>query len=416
MMRAMFSSVSGLRNHQTWMDVIGNNIANADTVGFKASRVTFQESFVQQIAGASRPSSTLGGVNPMQIGSGVDIGSIDQLFTQGTLENTGQTLDLAIQGNSFFVLGQDANRGYTRAGNFQLDAMGHMVSPASGFNVQGVNADPFGNFPTTGAVGDIRLRLGEKSPPKQTTSMMLSGNLDASAEVGDTHTMGITAYDKAGTPHELKLTFVNTAPGEWSWTASSPTAAIGPDGSGTLSFNADGSLKSFAYPGGASTITLTPTAGDPVEITIDAGSQDGIDGIVGFSGASDSVISSQNGYAAGDLINLLVDSHGVISGAFSNGTTRPLARVALATFTNPAGMISSGNNMWSVSANSGEAVLGFAGDTITDAITPGALESSNVDLSQEFTNMIIAQRGYQADARVITTADDMLNEVVNLRR
>lgn len=416
MMRALFASVSGLRNHQTWMDVIGNNIANADTVGFKASRVTFEESFVQQLTGAARPSGTMAGLNPMQVGSGVSIGSIDQLFSQGTLENTGQTLDLAIQGNSLFMLGQGANTSYTRAGNFQLDAQGHLIAPASGLTVQGVNADAFGAFPATGGVGDIRIRLGEKAPAQATTALELSGNLAAAAAVGDTHSLGITAYDSAGSSHELQITFTNTAPGQWTWTASSPTAGIGPSGTGAVSFNANGSLAAFTYPGGASSLSLTPPNGATVNIAINAGTVGGIDGLVGFSGASDSVVSSQNGYAAGDLINLVVDSHGVISGAFSNGTSRPLAKVALASFTNPAGLASTGNNTWEVSANSGDPVIGFAGETVSDSITPGALESSNVDLSLEFTNMIIAQRGYQADARVITTADQMLNEVVNMRQ
>ncbi len=416
MMRALFSSVSGLRNHQTWMDVIGNNIANSNTVGFKASRVTFQESFVQQLTGASRPTGTLAGVNPMQVGSGVGIGSIDQLFSQGTLENTGQPLDMAIQGNSLFVLSRNGTAAYARAGNFQLDGQGHLTAPASGMIVQGVNADPYGKISNTAAPGDIRIRLGEKAPAKPTSSVELAGNLNASAAIGESHSLGITGYDKLGAPHELRLTFVNTAPGEWSWTASSATAAVTPAGAGSVSFNTNGSLKAFTYPGGGSTLTMTPPGGDAINVALDAGTADGINGLVGFAGTSDAVASSQDGYAAGDLVNLLVDSQGMINGVFSNGTSRPLAQLALATFTNPGGLISAGNNTWSVSSNSGEPVIGYAGETITDTITPGALESSNVDLSQEFTNMIIAQRGYQADARVITTADQMLNEVVNLRQ
>ena len=197
MMRALFAGVSGLRNHQTRMDVIGNNIANVNTVAFKASRVTFKEAFVQMLQGAGRPSGQFGGTNPSQIGTGMNIGSIDQLFTQGSLETTGQPLDLAIQGNALFVLNNGQRAVYTRAGNFQLDANGRLVSPA-GYVVQGINADPTGNFSTSASIGDIQIRLGEKSPAQVTTQIGLTGNLNAGAAVGDTHQMGITVSRHRG--------------------------------------------------------------------------------------------------------------------------------------------------------------------------------------------------------------------------
>lgn len=416
MMRALFAGVSGLRNHQTRMDVIGNNIANVNTVGFKASRVTFKEAFVQLLQGASRSIGNLGGTNPIQIGTGMNIGSVDQLFTQGSLETTGQPLDLAIQGDGLFVLNSGQRQLYTRAGNFQLDADGRLVSPGSGYVVQGINADATGNFSSTTSIGNIQIQPGARAPARATSLIGLTGNLDAGAAVGATHTMGITVYDSAGAPHDLQVVFTNTGPGAWSWTATCATAPVTPAGTGAVTFNANGSLASFTYPGGGTSLTLTPTVGSPFQVTINAGSVNGIDGLAGFANPSNAVINNQDGYQAGDLVNITVDSRGVITGFFSNGVTRSLAQIALASFNNPSGLGRSGDSLYEESPNSGAPVIGFAGGTNSSHLTAGALESSNVDISQEFTNMIIAQRGFQANARVITTADEMLNELVNIRR
>jgi flagellar hook protein FlgE len=416
MMRSLFAGVSGLRNHQTRLDVIGNNIANVNTVAFKASRVTFKEAFAQLLQGASRPPGDLGGVNPIQIGSGMNIGSIDQLFTQGTLESTGQNTDLAIQGDSFFVVGNGSRRFYTRAGAFQLDADGRMIAPTNGFVVQGINADSAGVFSSSSSITDIILPLGQITPANITTVAQMRGNLNASAAVGDTHSMGVTVYDGVGTPHQLDITFTNTAPGAWDWGVTSPTATL-PLTTGTATFGTAGELLTFTYPGGGSVLTITPTgAGAPFDITFDAGTIGDVDGLAGFSNASNAVIRSQDGYQSGDLESIAIDKNGVVTGFFTNGVTQALAQIALARFNNPSGLLRQGDNMFTESANSGLPVLGFAGTSDTSSITPGALENSNVDLSQEFTSMIITQRGFQANARVITTSDEMLQELVNLKR
>ncbi|HEU4587364.1 MAG TPA: flagellar hook protein FlgE [Gemmatimonadales bacterium] len=514
MMRALFAGVSGLRNHQTRMDVIGNNIANVNTVAFKASRVTFKEAFAQLLQGASRPPGNTGGTNPIQIGSGMNIGSIDQLFTQGSLETTGQNTDLAIQGDSFFVLSDGQKQVYTRAGNFQLDAEGRLIASNNGFVVQGINADSLGNFSAASAITDIRLPLGQKSPAQATTRISLTGNLDQNAatagaqissnpntllaapvvtsavvtgtyalthtaagqvtltapdgttqtltgvadgaqtlnfnalgvsfDVGAgfladpaasggsgsidgaslsvtaaaTHDMGITVYDGAGAPHNLQLTFTKQpGTGAWSWTASiggtPPTATIASGGSGTVSFSPTGSLAGFT---GGSPLVITPANGAAFEVTLDPGTVNQINGLAGFAKQSNAVISGQNGYQAGDLTDISIDNNGVVTGFFTNGVSRSLAQIALAKFNNPSGLLRNGDNVYAESANSGLAVLGFAGISDTSSITPGALENSNVDISTEFTNMIITQRGFQANSKVITTADEMLSDVVNLKR
>jgi len=415
-MRSLFAGVSGLRNHQTRLDVIGNNIANVNTVAFKASRVTFKEAFAQLLQGASRPPGDLGGVNPIQIGSGMNIGSIDQLFTQGTLESTGQNTDLAIQGDSFFVVGNGSRRFYTRAGAFQLDADGRMIAPTNGFVVQGINADSAGIFSSSSSITDIILPLGQITPANITTVAQMRGNLNASAAIGDTHSMGVTVYDGVGTPHQLDITFTNTAPGAWDWGVTSTTATL-PLTTGTATFGTAGELLTFTHPGGGANMTITPNgAGAPFDVTFDAGTIGDVDGLAGFSNASNAVIRSQDGYQSGDLESIAIDKNGVVTGFFTNGVTQALAQIALARFNNPSGLLRQGDNMFTESANSGLPVLGFAGTSDTSSITPGALENSNVDLSQEFTSMIITQRGFQANARVITTSDEMLQELVNLKR
>lgn len=416
MMRSLFAAVSGLRNHQTRLDVIGNNIANVNTVAFKASRVTFKEAFTQLLQGATRPPGDLGGVNPIQVGSGMNIGSIDQIFTQGSLESTGQNTDLAIQGDAFFVVNSGARRFYTRAGNFQIDADGRLIAANNGFVVQGINADTTGAFSSSSQIGDVILPLGQQTAPRQTTDVNLDGNLDANAEIGDTHLLGVTAYDKTGTPYLLEVVFTNTAPGEWEWEATSPTADV-TTGTGTVTFDADGKLATFTHPGGGTNLTVTPTSGAAAfDITIEAGTVGDIDGLAGFAGTSNAVASKQNGYQSGQLLSIEIDNAGVITGVFSNGVSQALAQLALARFNNPTGLLRRGDNMYAESANSGLAVLGFAGTSTASSITAGALENSNVDLSQEFTSMIVTQRGFQASARVITTSDEMLNELVNLKR
>lgn len=416
MMRSLFAAVSGLRNHQTRLDVIGNNIANVNTVAFKSSRVTFKEAFTQLLQGATRPPGDLGGVNPIQIGSGMNIGSIDQLFAQGSLESTGQNTDLAIQGDAFFVVNSGNRRFYTRAGNFQLDADGRMIAANNGFVVQGINADSAGVFSSSSTVGDIILPIGKRTPARSTEFFTITGNLDANAAIGATHAMGVTVFDATGTPYNLELVYTNTGPGAWEWEATSPTADV-TVGTGTVTFDAEGRLATFTHPGGGASLTITPTSGAAAfDVSANPGEIGDINGLAGFAGSSNAVISRQDGYQAGELLSIAVDATGIITGVFSNGVSQALAQVALARFNNPTGLLRRGDNMFAESGNSGLPVLGFAGTTNTSSITAGALENSNVDLSQEFTSMIVTQRGFQASARVITTSDEMLQELVNLKR
>jgi flagellar hook protein FlgE len=416
MMRSLYAGVSGLRNHQVRMDVIGNNIANVNTVGYKASRVTFKEAFSQILQGASRPPGGVidvaGGRNPIQVGLGMNIGSIDMQFTQGNLESTGVATDLAIQGESFFVVSDGTARFYTRSGAFQLDADGRLVASTNGYVVQGRTAV---QGVLTDTIGDIKLPFGQKSAAKSTEFAALGGNLNASAPEGTTRQTSMTVYDSQGGKHDLTITFTRSAtPNVWDYeiTASDAETAFSND-TGSVEFDESGALvdpESVDF--GFTPLGFT----DEQTVNVSFGTPGEIDGLSQFAGSSTAVLREQDGYAMGLLERISIDPTGTIVGAFTNGVTLTLAQLVLADFNNPSGLIRSGDNMYSLSPNSGAAVLGFAGEGSQAGITSGALEMSNVDLAQEFTNMITTQRGFQSNARVITASDEMLQELVNLRR
>lgn len=413
MMRSLFAGVSGLKNHQVRMDVIGNNVANVNTVGFKSSRVTFQESFAQQLAGANRPQGGRGGTNPMQVGLGMQVGSIDSIFSQGSFEATGRSLDLAIDGDAFFVVGQgEGQQFYTRAGNFQLDANGTLVT-ANGGRVQGRTASE-GILGQT--VGDITLPIDQQVPAKPTTEAKMAGSLSASAVVGKQVTTSIRVFDSQGGEHELKVVMEKTAANEWSWTVDEAALATGMTAnpaSGTLTFDAQGQL---AAPATDPRITLSPPAAgqfDPIVFDLRLG---GSAGLTQFAGASSAVLREQDGYMAGELQSFEIDAMGTVMGSFSNGTTQVLGQLAVAEFSNPSGLVKNGENLWAASANSGGAVVEFLSGDDGTSMASGMLEMSNVDLTTELTSMIITQRGFQANGRVITSADEMLQEIVNLKR
>ncbi|UCC43422.1 MAG: flagellar hook-basal body complex protein [Candidatus Zixiibacteriota bacterium] len=667
MMGSLFAGVSGLKNHQVKMNVIGNNIANVNTIGYKPGRVNFQEALVQTFKGAGRPSAVTGGTNPQQLGLGMQVAAIDNMFLQGGLETTGQITDLAIQGAGFFILADNnGNTFYTRAGGFGFDADSNLVDPSTGLFVQGKLADASGVIPSIAVIENITLPFGQQDPAKPTELVTLAKNINATATdswphlissgtsgidqvsgkavdgVGGTHTititgaqavqssftgsnvgndgtgglignlgasmtlgdLGVTIFDdfglsvdggteqridgldssttvgdlvnfinqingvtasltggeiqivrdKAGAPSDyyfdslaavdgqlttgagggatagnilgvifgvsgvgsrisstggaastfvatdtflpdrgygaaagpvmttLDLIFndttglvtgldglggggviltspngisatagdliVQTDPtlwstsinvfdslggkhtlmieffksivdNRWEWTTSLTGIEVITGGeTGFVSFNSDGSLNSFEYFGGATAVTIDPRNGASImRIAYDAGTIGEYDGLTQFaSGRHDATFVQQDGYGLGVLENISIDQSGNISGIFSNGVSRILAQIMLADFTNQAGLRKAGRSFYQTSANSGDAIEGIAGATIAGEITSGTLESSAVDIAQEFTGMITAQRGFQANARIITTSDSMLDELVNLKR
>lgn len=657
MMRSLFAGVSGLRNHQTRMDVIGNNIANVNTTGFKASRANFQDILSQTLQGASAPQGNRGGTNPKQIGLGMGLASIDTIFTDGSYQPTGKQTDLAISGQGFFVVSDGAKQYYTRAGNFDFDRSGNYVIPGTGLKVMGWMANADGVINTTGPVTSIQIPAGTSMPPKMSTEivvgknlssdgngraagiaspdtdMKFTGALSANADEGtivsfqvqtylasgaqvpvtvnfrktgdpnavppenvwsittgnkkeggipfepgvtpspftlqiddgkggmmnvQVDTSAITAgtanalsgtvitpappvpdtkitvsgavagkaiagekiettvqvidntgnrvevpitltktenanewrvnststditipdnapvtvppspagyyftipstapitltpivgsplagvvsldlsgiktgeitsanakqkvYDSLGTAHEVEYFYTkNGVPGEWVVSAKvdGKNVKVAND---KISFNSNGILISpISAAGGPQVMVPGSNGAASFPVTMNLFKEDGTTPrITQFSGDSDVFADSTDGYAAGviDMAKLFIDPSGIIGATFSNGKSKQLGQVALANFTNPGGLTKAGQNMFSTSNNSGEPQIGSAGAGGLGDIAGATLEMSNVDLAQQFSDMIITQRGFQANSKIITTTDEMLEQLANLKR
>lgn len=551
LLNSLFAGVSGLRNHQSMMDVIGNNIANVNTIGFKGSRVTFSDTFNQFIKAGTNPTDNTGGTNTFQIGLGMKVNSIDRNWNQGTFESTGITTDLALQGPGLFVLKNNGENFYSRAGAFIFDADGKLVSPQNGAIVQGKVANEDGVLPPGNNLEDIVIDKNLKLPAVATSLIKWGGNLQSNSdltktenvdqrgninsslpgpfetqttiynEFGDPYTFkitytktgnpdeytidwevaddsgtalgngtmspiqfvddgsgnmvmddpskalfdgtnnrvnipgsnidfqfdstevtqnsatstlsmsadgnrepnvvtgSVTIFDSLGTSHQVTLKFTKIGDNQWTWTASVPgTSTV--DGqpvstTGTIVFNADGTLDPGNISPNNPQLTFVPAGGaNPVVLDLDFGS--GFSGVTQTSASSVVSALSQDGSASATLSNINIDQYGNVEGIFSNGNSRTLAQVMVATFANLNGLISAGDNMYSAYANSGEPRVGSLGEESGTTVQSGALEQSNVDLSEEFTKMIVSQRGFQANARVITTADNLLQEITNLIR
>ncbi len=422
MLRSMFSAISGLRGHQEMMDVIGNNIANVNTVGFKSGRVNFQDILSQTLHGATAPSGGLGSINPAQIGLGMTVAGIDVLQTQGNLQSTGKTTDMAIQGDGFFVESDGSQTVYTRDGAFDIALDGSLANPGSGLKVQGWQADSSGKIDITQPITNLVIPIGQRTTALATSNVTLSGNLDAGSADATAVPTTMTVFDSLGIAHSVKVTFTKTSTAnEWTWLASADAsdtgiavtqtaASAGPPavaavGNGTLSFTSGGVYSgstgslAFTFPDGA-------TATTP-KIDMSAMTQ--------FSGTSQPA-GQTDGFTSGTLTTFAVGNAGQLSGVYSNGQTQVLGQIALANFLNSAGLLRAGQNNFSATSASGAANIGTAGTGGRGTVTTGALEMSNVDLATQFTGMITAERGFQANSRVITTSDEMLQELVNLKR
>ena len=463
MMRSLYSGVSGLQNHQTRMDVIGNNISNVNTNGFKRGRVNFQDMISQQMSGAAKPTDELGGVNPKEVGLGMTIASIDNVFTQGNLQSTGVSTDLAIQGNGFFLLKSGEESFYTRNGSFGLDRDGTLVNPANGMRVQGWMADEVNGqmlVSTAATPEDLIIPVGSKDPAKETTNVNFACNLNkntpeimegASADDIYKGTWGTEQkiYDSFGNEHMLSVSFRRVVGNPNQWEA---TVLIDPDNSdytqtrvglGTTDGMGNTFLVNFDNYGALESVTdsagnITNPEGQVVIQTSFAVAESNPDaegnpyrqtlninlGTIGSfmdtitQSASKSTTKAfyQDGYTMGYLDNFKIDSSGIITGVYSNGTNRTIGQIALASFANDRGLEKAGDNTYVESNNSGMARIGESGIAGKGTLLAGALEMSNVDLSEQMTDMIVTQRGFQSNAKTIQTADTLLETVLSLKR
>jgi len=394
MLRSLYSGISGLRSHQAMLDVTGNNIANVNTTAFKASATQFQDTLSQLTQAAGGATATTGGTNPAQVGLGVQVAGISTNFAQGSSQSTGKTTDLMISGDGLFVTSLGGETLYTRAGSFDFDSAGRLVSP-DGAIVQGWGAEN-GVVADGGAVGNISLPVGAIVPAKASIGATFTGNLPADAATGATLVRTVEVYDALGTSRTVSLTFTRTeSSGVKGWTV----AGTEPPAN-SVSLSDDATSGNFIV---SDTLVVDGIAMD-------------LSGLKGFSNLTTVTGATNEGNEAGTLNSYTLGADGTLVGLFSNGEQQAIGRIALATFVNPGGLEKAGSSAYRATFNSGAAELGTPGASGLGSLTSGALEMSNVDLSQEFTNLIVAQRGFQANARIITTSDDVLQELTNLKR
>ncbi|MBQ3670654.1 MAG: flagellar hook protein FlgE [Treponema sp.] len=463
MMRSLYSGVSGLQNHQARMDVIGNNISNVNTTGFKRGRVNFQDMISQQLQGAAKPTEEKGGVNPKEVGLGMTVAAIDTVFTQGNLQSTGISTDIAIQGNGFFIEKNGENSLYTRAGAFGVDKDGTLVNPANGFKVQGWMARELNGemvVQTAATPTDITIPVGSKDPAKATQNVKFACNLNKNtpeiqegateAEIAKgTWNTEFKIYDSFGNQHMLAVNFTRVpgSPNQWraavqvdpenaefTQTRIGLGTTDGVEDSFIVQFDNTGTLQSVTDSAGnvsnpegeiilQASFTVpdaNPDAdGNPYRQTLNIsmgtiGSQ--INTVTQSASQSSTKAFSQDGYTMGYLENFKIDSTGTITGVYSNGTNRTIGQLAMATFTNQSGLEKAGDTNFKESINSGIANIGVSGVAGKGTLLAGALEMSNVDLTEQFTDMIVTQRGFQSNAKIIQTADTLLETVLSLKR
>jgi flagellar hook protein FlgE len=422
----MYSGVSGLNTNSQAMSVIGNNLANTNTIGFKGSRTIFSDLLSSTIFGS-------GGAS--QVGRGAGVSKVDSIFSQGTFEATETETDLAIEGDGFFMLKEIGNNTnfYSRAGAFRFDEDGYLVNP-EGFRVQGKAFDPATGELVAGDPSDILVQNVGLIPAQVTDTMTLNSNLDASTvaipaatpfDPVNTATYNYAAstqtYDTLGNPHLVTTYFRKDdgAANTWNWFWSAEDALGAPLGNiagdppmGQIVFTADGLLNTTIAGNGTGAIAAADLAwangstNTGIAITFDT---------TQFNNASKVISQDQNGYASGNLTNVTINNDGIVIASYSNGEQSKIANITLAKFTNPGGLELVGSNLFLASDNSGSPRIGLPGPELGKIFT-NSLEQSNVDMGKEFVSMITVQRGFQANSKIITTVDELLGELINLKR
>ena len=449
MMRSLFSGVSGIRAHQTRMDVIGNNIANVNTVAFKESSVTFSEIMYQTISGASGANATTGtgGINAKQIGLGVTTGSTSiDITSGGAAQTTGKAFDLRItdKGNttSFFVVSNGTENLFTRAGSFYIDGSGNLAMTSTGYNVMGWQVDPETGDVVKDKVSKLYLESADTkyTMPEKTTGLTLTGNINSSSDEDTTATLNF--YDSLGSSYQATIKIKRT--GTSGTTGSQVTysvegSSVTKDGektnlsiltNDTITFNSDTGV--FVKNGDSDNITFTiedpdgtnlgDIGNDNHEISVNVSGLKMIKDKTSINQTYGIYDNDAGGYvgggkAAGTMTSVGIDTSGRLVASYSNGDTKYVGQIAVTEFTNPAGLEKVGENLYKATLNSG--IFDGEGKEISDTagkIQSGVLEMSNVDLAAEFTNMITTQRGYQANSRIITVSDTLLDELINLKR
>ncbi|MFY9659566.1 MAG: flagellar hook protein FlgE [Terriglobales bacterium] len=410
--------------------VIASNLANVDTPGFKDQQIEFADLFYQNLG-------TDGAGDPIQQGAGVQVSSQTSDFTQGDVSATGVDTDVAINGNGFFVVEENGVQSYTRAGNFEIGT-NNLLETAGGQTVMGYPATN-GVVNTSAGLSTLELGAGTSSPATATANLQMTTNLNATGGVGSTYSTTATIYDSLGAPHQLTVTYTNTGVNTWSYQLSIPSADLSPTVSGTppvstpqtgilqtgtLTFDGNGNLISDTQGTGAAatpptdiTASISGFADGASNQTFNWNVLNGTTPVITQLAAANSTASiEQDGTASGTLQSFSIGSDGTITGSFSNGTTATLGQIALASFADEQGLSRNGDNTYSTTLASGQPTIGAPTSGGLGSITGGSLEASNVDIATEFSNLIVAQRSYEANARVITTFDQIEQDTIALKQ
>jgi flagellar hook protein FlgE len=412
-MSAFSIPLSGLAASSDALNVIANNLANLTTDGYKDENLVFGDVF-NQVQGVS------GNGDPIQIGSGVQVAGETSNFTNGTVSDTGIASNMALQGNGFFVVDDTANNttSYTRDGDFTVNSQGQLTT-SGGELVMGYPAVN-GVVNTSAALAPINVNQSVNIPAVATSSFSMDTNLNAGASSGDTFSTPITVYDSLGNSQQLTATFTNTGANSWSYSFTIPASATGGTGaattvgSGTLTFNSSGQLTSPSNPVTGIKISGLADGAATMNLTWNLDGTGTTPTITQQAATSATSSTSQNGYGVGTLTGYTVLSDGTVQGQFSNNQTMALGQVAVASFANVQGLTQTGNGDYQATFSSGAAVIGQAGAGGNGTITGGAVEESNVSLSTEFANMIVAQQGYEANAKALTTMDQISQATIQL--
>jgi flagellar hook protein FlgE len=415
--------LSGLQASSSALQVIGNNLANLNTDGFKDQTLSFGDIF-SQIQGTS------GNGDPIQMGSGVQIAGTTSNLTNGSVSSTGSASNMALQGNGYFVVSQNGETSYTRNGDFSVNSSGQLTT-SNGELVMGFPAVN-GTVSTSGVLAPITVNSSGTVPAAATSTFNVDANLDSDSTVGTTYNTPVTVYDSLGTAQTLNIQYTNTAPNAWNYSVTLPGSATGSTAAtttlatGSMTFNSSGQLTS---PSGSVTDINIPgyslgTTGVATGLADGAASMSLTWNLTNASGnptitqqdtaSALNTQPTQNGFAAGSNTGYSVLSNGVVEGTYSNGQTLALGQVAVASFTNPQGLTQTGDGNEQATSGSGAAVVGQAGVGGEGTITGGSVEGSNVNLSTEFANMIVAQQSYDANAKVLTTLDQVDQSTIQM--
>ena len=413
---SFYSALTGLNNNALAINVIGNNLANINTTAFKASKTSFAE----LLGGLASTTSTNG--NPIQVGLGSFVPAISPIFNQGSIGYTGRATDAAISGNGFFVVSTGKELGFTRSGGFGFTSTGDLIN-GEGFKIQGYQATN-GVVNANSVLSPITIQKGATLPPQATTNLSVSANLDSQTATNLTFSAAVQVFDSLGTPHNVTVTFTKAAgAGAWSWAATLPAvdtggAANAPPvqvGNGTFTFNSNGVLTS---PTSNATLTIPGLASGAATMNVSFGILDpnGVPRFTSYASTSTVSTTTQNGYASSVLRDVSIDSSGVISGLYDNGRVQAVAQLALANFPNVEGLLKFKGSTFVSFGSSGEPSIGVPGTGGRGSISGSSLEQSNVDIATEFTDLIVAQRGYQASSKIITATDELYQDAIALKR